>query len=110
MNNTLSFLLSIFFFSTISAQTLETPNTLIDFESPEKGLLVPRIDSSVRNAMIPTIDKKGLLGDRYIGFIPILTKAIQEQQEIIQIQQRQIDEMINQIKAIKHMKNKDANN
>jgi hypothetical protein len=40
---------------------LETPNTLIDFESPEKGLLVPRIDSSVRNAIIPNLNEESLL-------------------------------------------------
>lgn len=51
-------------------------------------------------------DKKdeGLLefkGMDYISMIPILTKAIQEQQDIITNQQKQIDELRNEVKGLK---------
>ncbi|MDR0802875.1 tail fiber domain-containing protein [Fluviicola sp.] len=51
--------------------------------------------------LVPVIDEKGgTLGLNYIEFIPILTKAIQEQQAVIEKQQQTIDALQKRIERL----------
>ncbi|MBL7932538.1 MAG: tail fiber domain-containing protein [Bacteroidia bacterium] len=45
-------------------------------------------------------DSKGYLGVNYVGFIPVLLRAHQEQQDLLEAQQQQINEMKEQLKAL----------
>jgi len=45
----------------IGQGSIDKPNTHIDFESTDKGILVPRMDSSVRNAIVPNLNEESLL-------------------------------------------------
>ena len=39
----------------------QNPNTHLDIESTDKGILIPRMDSSVRNAIVPNLNEESLL-------------------------------------------------
>lgn len=58
------------------------------------------IESKDKKSASETIEYKGV---NYIGMIPILTKAIQEQQTIIEKQQQQINELIIQMEEFKEI-------
>lgn len=51
-------------------------------------------------------DSKGYLGVNYVGFIPVLLTAHQEQQALLETQQQQINELKEQLKALTGNPNK----
>lgn len=55
---TILFLFLVIIINQVCAQT---PNTHFDIESTDKGILIPRLDSSVRNAIIPNLNETSLL-------------------------------------------------
>jgi len=52
---------SLFTFLSLLSIDAQTPNTHIEFESTDKGILIPRMDSSVRNAIAPNLNEESLL-------------------------------------------------
>jgi hypothetical protein len=63
------------------------------------------------NKVLPILVKEGktsekLLSINYTGFIPILTKAIQDQQKIIDQNQSEINQLKSELNSLKELVNK----
>ena len=54
--------------------------------------------------VVSTKDPESILKVNYIAVIPILTKAIQEQQQQIEAQQKQIDELKSMLQQVLNKK------
>ncbi len=74
----------------------------------EIGFIAQDVDQSLQqlgynDQGLLSKDDKGLMGIRYNDFIPVLTKAIQEQQALIEAQQQQMQTQQKEIEALKAM-------
>ncbi|MGB0376040.1 MAG: tail fiber domain-containing protein, partial [Flavobacteriaceae bacterium] len=85
------------------------PKIYLKFKTPAKEILIQKEIGFIAqevNEIIPEIvresfDKTGILSLNYNAFIPVLTKAIQEQQEQIEAQQRQLNTQATEIETLK---------
>jgi hypothetical protein len=73
----------------------EKKNTLAstDYSIKENGFIAQELQKIMPNLVIEGTDKDKLLSVNYTALIPVLTKALQEQQNAIQSQQKQIEEL-----------------
>ncbi len=67
--------------------------TSIDYYIKENGFIAQELQKIFPDLVNEGKDKDRLLSINYIALIPVLTKAIQEQQSQIEDQQKQIDEL-----------------
>jgi hypothetical protein len=67
--------------------------TSTDYYIKENGFIAQELQKIFPDLVNEEKDKDRLLSINYIALIPVLTKAIQEQQSQIEDQQRQIDEL-----------------
>jgi len=64
-----------------------------DYSIKENGFIAQELQKIMPNLVIEGTDKDKLLSVNYTAIIPVLTKALQEQQKAIQSQQKQIEEL-----------------
>jgi hypothetical protein len=64
-----------------------------DYTIKENGFIAQELLQVMPTLVTEGTDKDKLLSVNYMAIIPVLTKAIQEQQKAIQDQQKQIDEL-----------------
>ena len=73
----------------------EKKNTLAstNYSVKENGFIAQELQKIMPSLVIEGTDKDKLLSVNYTAIIPVLTKALQEQQNAIQEQQKQIEEL-----------------
>ena len=64
-----------------------------NYSIKENGFIAQELQKVMPSLVIEGTDKDKLLSVNYTALIPVLTKAIQEQQKAIQAQQKQIEEL-----------------
>lgn len=74
--------------------------TSTDYYIKENGFIAQELQKIFPDLVIEEKDKDKLLSINYIALIPVLTKAIQEQQSQIEDQQKQIDELKKMMQAL----------
>ena len=78
----------------------KTSLTSTDYYIKENGFIAQELQKIFPDLVIEEKDKDKLLSINYIALIPVLTKAIQEQQSQIEDQQKQIDELKKMMQAL----------
>jgi hypothetical protein len=66
------------------------------------GLIAQEVAHTVPEVVVQPENEDGLLGLRYGELIPVLIRAVQEQQEIIQQQGSRIDDLESELSALEH--------
>ncbi|MEY3060350.1 MAG: hypothetical protein RL000_1702 [Bacteroidota bacterium] len=79
---------------------MKTSLASTDYNIKENGFIAQELQKIFPDLVIEGEDKDKLLSINYIALIPVLTKAIQEQQSQIEEQQRQIDELKKMMQAL----------
>ena len=66
------------------------------------GLLAQEVEEVIEEAVSTADDSIGSRGVRYVNMVPVLIKAIQDQQEIIELQKKQLEAQNARINKIEH--------
>jgi ABC-type Fe3+-citrate transport system substrate-binding protein len=77
--------------------------TSSDYSVKENGFIAQELQKVMPTLVVEGADKDKLLSVNYTAIIPVLTKAIQEQQKAIQEQKKAIQDQQNQISELKKM-------
>jgi len=75
----------------------------INYTKTENGFIAQEIQKVMPFIVTEGKDKDHLLSVDYISLIPVLTKAIQEQQNAIQDQKKQIQQQADDIQTLKKL-------
>jgi len=66
------------------------------------GLLAQEVEQVIKEVVATADDAIGSRGVRYVNMVPVLIKAIQDQQEIIELQKKQLEAQNARINKIEH--------